>query len=378
VKPMIEAFESSLRDNPDDLAGWSAYADWLTEQGDPRGEFMAVQIALERETTPARERKRLEQREAQLLEDQERWLGAELAEAIRETRPPHQEAVQLTFRRGWLQAITLDLFDYYTDRSPQERLLEAIVAAPATRWVLSLTVRPPDRTDLGALARAPFMPVLRRLHIGGDEENSYSDQTYGDELIIDNAPQLESVVLCMKEPPQEALFRAKLPNLREIVVGCAWDFSTKQLAANSSFRNVRVLRLVPSCLHPEGHDAAILRLDDLRHIANSPHLVSLAELRFSLSDIGDEGIEELIRSGLLHRLEVLDLSFGTVTDAGAAAIVRALTDRPHRLRVLNLRGNALTASGKSALKSLSGLELITSEQHEPDNRDFLFENGNME
>src|SRR5262249_39698677 len=45
-----EAFENAIRANPSDVVGWSAYADYLTEQGDPRGEFMQVQLALEDET----------------------------------------------------------------------------------------------------------------------------------------------------------------------------------------------------------------------------------------------------------------------------------------------------------------------------------------
>ncbi len=36
---MREAFERALVDNPDERATSSAYADWLQEQGDPRGEF---------------------------------------------------------------------------------------------------------------------------------------------------------------------------------------------------------------------------------------------------------------------------------------------------------------------------------------------------
>src|SRR5262245_24341050 len=32
-----EAFESALRANPHDLAGWCAFADYLVEQDDPRG-----------------------------------------------------------------------------------------------------------------------------------------------------------------------------------------------------------------------------------------------------------------------------------------------------------------------------------------------------
>jgi hypothetical protein len=337
---------------------------------------MAVQIALEREGLPAKERARLKRREAKLLQDQDRWLGADLVETIRENRPEHKDAVELTFRRGWLQGLSLDLFDHYTNHAPQNQLLEAIVAAPETRWVLSLTIKPPDQSDFRVLGSAPFLPVLRRLHVGGDEDNSYSDRAYGAEQIIRNAPRLESVALCMKEPWDKDLFQANLPHLREIIVGCAWSFATEPLAANPSFRNVRVLRLVPGSVF-EGEDEPRLGLLDLERIAHSPHLVSLAELRFSLSDAGDEGIEVLEHSGLLHRLEVLDLSFGTVTDAGANALVTGLADRPHRLRVLNLWGNQLTEAGIAALQTIPGLDLIVEQQYEPGSIDYLF-NGNME
>src|SRR5919108_156006 len=87
-----EALESALADNPDDLASHMAYADFLTEQGDPRGEFIRVQLALEDESVPAGERKRLRQRERELLDAHEReWLG-ELAPILLGT-PEEQRAL---------------------------------------------------------------------------------------------------------------------------------------------------------------------------------------------------------------------------------------------------------------------------------------------
>ena len=44
-----EAFEKGLVAEPHDLGRWCAYADWLAERGDPRGDFMQVQLALEDE-----------------------------------------------------------------------------------------------------------------------------------------------------------------------------------------------------------------------------------------------------------------------------------------------------------------------------------------
>jgi uncharacterized protein (TIGR02996 family) len=39
-----KAFETALTANPDDTAGWCAYADYLVEQGDTRGEFMQAEL----------------------------------------------------------------------------------------------------------------------------------------------------------------------------------------------------------------------------------------------------------------------------------------------------------------------------------------------
>src|SRR5829696_347512 len=73
-----ELLEAALVADPDDLAAHAAYADLLMEEGDPRGEFIHVQLALEDESKKARER--------ELLDVHERaWLG-ELAPYFVENR----------------------------------------------------------------------------------------------------------------------------------------------------------------------------------------------------------------------------------------------------------------------------------------------------
>src|SRR5207249_2522467 len=66
-RTLREALEAALAEDPDDVATHAAYADLLTEQGDPRGEFIQVQLALEDESRPAKERRELQQRERDLL-----------------------------------------------------------------------------------------------------------------------------------------------------------------------------------------------------------------------------------------------------------------------------------------------------------------------
>src|SRR4051794_38382814 len=51
-----QAMEAALVEDPDDLANHAAFADWLSEQADPRhqarGEFVRVQLQLEDEELP--------------------------------------------------------------------------------------------------------------------------------------------------------------------------------------------------------------------------------------------------------------------------------------------------------------------------------------
>src|SRR5262245_24173413 len=76
LPPLAAALEAAIRENPDELANYAAYADWLTEQGDPRGEFIQVQLALENEGLSKSERQKLQRRETALLKEHEsEWVG---------------------------------------------------------------------------------------------------------------------------------------------------------------------------------------------------------------------------------------------------------------------------------------------------------------
>src|SRR5262245_8637123 len=99
--------EAALADNLDDVAAHMAYADLLSEEGDPRGEFIQVQLALEDERLPRQDRKRLQEREKALLAAHERdWLG-DLAGVLidGEDLDEHEDGPTYGYRRGWLNEI---------------------------------------------------------------------------------------------------------------------------------------------------------------------------------------------------------------------------------------------------------------------------------
>src|SRR5436305_9160952 len=98
-----ETLEAALVENPDDRATHMAYADFLAEQGDPRGEFIQVQLALEDAGLPARQRQLLQQREQELLQTHQReWLG-DLAPYLLDQQGARDWRGwnQFRFARGW-------------------------------------------------------------------------------------------------------------------------------------------------------------------------------------------------------------------------------------------------------------------------------------
>src|SRR3954468_18483091 len=99
-----EALESALVENPDDLASHAAYADYLQEQGDPRGEFIQAQLALEDEKLPRAQRARFERRERALLLAHRRWWLGRLADLFGDDDEPGS----CRFARGRLDEVRLE------------------------------------------------------------------------------------------------------------------------------------------------------------------------------------------------------------------------------------------------------------------------------
>ena len=75
---MRDVFERAIIENPDDVASYSAYADWLQEHDDPRGEFIAVQLAFEDEIASSKEARDATSRNVRRsysLRHEGEWLG---------------------------------------------------------------------------------------------------------------------------------------------------------------------------------------------------------------------------------------------------------------------------------------------------------------
>jgi uncharacterized protein (TIGR02996 family) len=402
MSTLREALESALVANPDDLASHRAYADWLSEQGDARGEFISVQLALEDEGLPAARRRRLQQREAELLAAHQRqWLGGLAPHLLDDPnltwRPEGAEWPPLfRFRRGWLEQLTpwvvlLPLARALRD-APEARLLQGLLT-DGTHEVRSGAHA---GSAVNELARSTVLGNLRRFRLGPDQGDEYEN--------FEGSPH---------HPPALLKFLKKLPRLEELYLfGSGIDLNNLFVLVLKSLPNLRVLQLYhatqvhrlqllaerASCrnlthllIHPHhvanydtshGADEAdgyqvyeegYLPLSVVGPLLHSPNLPSLQHLRLRCSSLGDEGCAEIVASGILKRLKTLDLRHGRITHVGA----RTLADCPdvRNLQWLDLDRNALTARGVARIRALGIPVRIDNQQTRAEVREgrYLYE-----
>jgi uncharacterized protein (TIGR02996 family) len=368
-----EAMEASLKANPDDLATHMAYADHLNELGDPRGEFIQVQLALEDPSRPADERKRLGLREQELLQaHQAQWLG-EAAPMFLKTR---QELVagptgdlfgldpnwswhfgseynHFHFARGWLDSLELYVFN--------PRLAEALSRSPTIALLAQLVLNRSEEDNHGydALAEWSCLGSLQSFQIGPDPNKDVCQiNGWGISAAIARMSRLEELYLYAHSVVVGDVFALPMPNLRTLHVYHLHDYPLHILADNASLGNLITLCCWPHAQEP-GDTDAYLQPAAFEALVRSPHLKSLMHLALYLTDIGDESMAALVESGLLKRLRVLDLWNSRISDEGAR-ILAACPDLRH-LEKLRLSNNQLTSVGIGVLAA-TGVNLEAANQ----------------
>ena len=138
--PSPAAMFAEILEHPDDDAPRLVYADYLTEQSDPRGEFIAVQCALSNKTGS---RRALLARERELLKKHRRTWSKEAL----------QVALDCELRRGFVASIkaTANAFAKHGARLFAHDPIEELVLSK------------PTATGLAELAAAPHLAKLRTL-----------------------------------------------------------------------------------------------------------------------------------------------------------------------------------------------------------------------
>jgi uncharacterized protein (TIGR02996 family) len=368
--PTRRALEDALAEDPDDLAAHSAYADHLAELGDPRGEFIQVQLALERPGLDDAECPRLIGREKDLLARHEReWLGPlagfwldrlDGADWMDDDDCPPNAC---SWRRGWIDSLS------FAGCSPHviEAVRKSLPRLRCLRELRLLSGRDEHQESFTDLSKLDYLGNVRVLQVGRNHHQNFVGLTISASDFYPKMPRLEELHLFNGETP----FAEQFPHLKKLTAHHGWDdLQVELLAANASLTNLTHLSIWPrGQLHDRNHTPnadggyAYVSRSGAAALFRSPHLTKLQHLTLRNSDTGDEGVRVLIGSGMLKRLKTLDLLGGCVTDAGA----RLLADCPdlRNLESLDLSENMVGPDGLAALRA-AGVPLTTGRQLEPE------------
>jgi uncharacterized protein (TIGR02996 family) len=373
--------EKALADDPDDLATAQAYADELSERGDPRGELIQVQLALEDSKQTAAQRKKLQAREQELLKKHRAvWLGPKLVEVLKAER-----SIKFAMARGWLSSIRFgDEFGVEAARalvnSPAARLLRELSIGDMRSYSDEFEPGPdvPERADereawAYPLFKAPFLGSLRKLTLGETEAYTH---IHGEQIanLVERLPRIEELHIAAHLVDAAKLFRLKnLTGLRRLALHCNKSYPLEVLAKNPALGQLESIKFHPHALEfgeDDDDEQAFIKLSALKALVGSKTLTSLKHVSLNLTRFGDKGVDLIIKSGVLKRWKTLDLSGGAVTDAGAAA----LADCPDlkNLERLNLSSNSLTPAGIKQLKATK-VPLVADSQHSGEDDEYMYE-----
>jgi uncharacterized protein (TIGR02996 family) len=206
--------------DPDDDGPRLVYADWLTAQGDPRGEFITVQCALAKDP----KNKALRAREKALMRKASAW-----------TKAARQIGRECVLRRGFVSSVRATALAFISQGAslfatePVEELeiahgspgaLERLAAAPHLAKLRSLDVRvyvgsDKDLDKVKKFLRAPAIAQLRQLKLSIGIWQQLDASSLLDGI---SWPKLEALQLLTFGSGLDGLATAKLPSLKTLIL----------------------------------------------------------------------------------------------------------------------------------------------------------------
>jgi uncharacterized protein (TIGR02996 family) len=368
--------EAALLAEPDNLDAYLVYADWLQTQGDPRGELVTVQHGLEGKSGAAATK--LKKAQTKLLKDHgAHFVPPKLAQMLAKPLPKEKwrkwrvdtSFCTIAWRCGFIHDATLAC-EMDEDPHRLEELVDELLAHPSALSLQELRIGSLGIADqfnyrkvVAALVEAGS-PSLRSLDLadfpGEDCELSWSE--LGDVSKLYKAfPRLQRLRL---RGGSMTLGKIAPPELRSFAVETGGlDSGCIKSICGAKWPRLESLKIY----FGDDNYGAGGDVKSILPILSGKGLPALRHLGLMNADFTDAICKALPKTKVLPQLETLDLSLGTMSDAGAAALVAAKAQLKH-LKRLNVDDNFLSKAGLQSLTAL-GIEVNGGKQREPDDDD---------
>jgi uncharacterized protein (TIGR02996 family) len=357
--------EDQLAENPDDVAAWQVYADWLLENGEAWGGVIAAAC------TGKRTKKQQDEAAAEIL-------GG-------------LDSSSVSWKHGTIESI-----DFYPVNDPAEeseeddlepadypmtKALQRALAHPAGRLVRTLNLGLPPDVDGGiswtfdslipVIAKAGPLPLLHTVDMSKRSEHMDQDswRRIGDlRPLWKAAPRLRTLSMLGANGSDGGkpivLGAIDAPHLERFVfLSGGLDKSVSLDLGKATLPNLRHLELLFGRDHyGNNHD-----IKSLAGILSGTGLPKLEYLGLKNSEWEADLIEAIAKSAILPRLKTLDLSMGIFYRDATAALVKHAAKFTH-LHALELGENYLLPEHCRQIKKAIACA-STSDQRELEDED---------
>lgn len=343
--------EQLILENPESQEAWLVYGDWLSAQGDPRGQI----IALENSKKPPKTAIKNE-----IKTHQESWLtpitGKKKTASLAKT-----PGIHLEWKNGFLSEVTIlqtgqpqyndETYYYTTPRGLTiEEKLKAVLDSEAAnllqRLAVQFTEEDIEATALGTTGSAS----LRELYLGDLAKEFLSATTFekvGE--LSKKLPRLERLTL------HGICSRLSLGNTRTTwtklrwlsIVGFYFDSILWESLSKVKLPELEELHLDMVYSDITENDTGSY---GLAHILQRKDLKKLKKLTISGTEQSEDLVQILLDSTILPQLTHLYLQRNDIEEAGAKLILSNL-DRFRHLELLDLDYNTIRAEPATQLRA---------------------------
>lgn len=364
--------EKAIIADPTNRQAFALLGDWLQEQGDPRGELISLQLGNKDKQAKALIEKHADYFLGPLAPHQKvHDEGAN--NSISHLRTKEQEAAwqktqqeAFLWRNGFIYRVRLS-HDSYSDEAYKGKtvdILNDVLKHPSARFAVEFAFMSngdPNEDDLQNLIDAlgkNAPPTLRKLSLGDNVDQISWHHTGSLAKLWKGVPNLKTLEI---ETGEFEVGKMEAPSLeRAIFITGGLSKSCGKGIATASMPKIKHLEIYYGTDEYGGECS----LSEVQPLLNRTDLTNLTYLGLKNSEFADEIASAMRGAKVLKTLKTLDLSLGTMTDAGAEALAAAKDSLAH-LEVLDLTRNFLSAKGIKAVKGICK-KVITSEQEDSD------------
>ncbi len=364
------ALEKAIVADPFDRQAFAVFSDWLQEQGDPRGELIALQLGYKDKSAKALIDKDADYFLGPLAEHQKTrdGLGSNSISHLRTSAQEKewQKTGEQAFlwRNGFIYRVRLS-HDIYAEgewKGKTVDVLDEVLRHPSGRYVVEFSFQSngdPSEGNLQDLIdllgqKAPA--TTRKITFGDNVDQISWHHTGKLDKLWKGVPHLRVLEIETGEFDVGKMVAPRLERAVFITGGlgqaCGRDIATATM---------------PEIAHLEiyygddnyGGDCTVKQVMPLLVRTDLPHLEYLG---LKNSKFSDDIAKAIVGSKLVKQLKTLDLSLGTLTDDGARALAAGKSSLQH-LECLDLTRSYLTKDGVKLVKGICK-KVITERQED--------------